>query len=280
MKKANIKKSKGKEKDKHALSKYPMVVLMSLLDRPVFTSNSGLMEQLMHFLATICRPLPALVKKAEEKEEVKAKQVSNTDDKEKTTSADGGQAAKTDEPAPKAEGQSTTAAHKFLPKPPVIPETYIKMVVHVLTTGECSSRTFQYTLNVISHLSALDGAQQVITKELVADASQSGAQIREDLKELHSVMENTMSGVDIQGTTLTKFSPASSQQAKLLRVLKTIDYMYSRKQSAESKSKDKQAAASDETSQKNEERILKIYDELQFNQLWKLLGSCLAVVHE
>lgn len=280
MKKANIKKSKGKEKDKHALSKYPMVVLMSLLDRPVFTSNSGLMEQLMHFLATICRPLPALVKKAEEKEEVKAKQVSNTDDKEKTTSADGGQAAKTDEAAPKAEGQSTTAAHKFLPKPPVIPETYIKMVVHVLTTGECSSRTFQYTLNVISHLSALDGAQQVITKELVADASQSGAQIREDLKELHSVMENTMSGVDIQGTTLTKFSPASSQQAKLLRVLKTIDYMYSRKRSAESKSKDKQAAASDETSQKNEERILKIYDELQFNQLWKLLGSCLAVVHE
>lgn len=277
MKKVNVKKTKGKEKDKHALSKYPMVVLMSLLDRPVFTSSSGLMEQLMHFLATICRPLPALVKKAEEKEETKAKQASSTDDKEKN-STDDTQAAKTDD-STKPEGQAATP-HKFLPKPPVIPETYIKMVVHVLTTGECSSRTFQYTLNVISHLSALEGAQQIITKELVADASQSGAQIREDLKELHSVMENTMSGVDIQGTTLTKFSPASSQQAKLLRVLKTIDYMYSRKQNGDSKSKDKQSAGATEAAQKNEERILKIYDELQFGPLWKLLGSCLAVVHE
>ncbi|KAH8549675.1 hypothetical protein BGW37DRAFT_459292 [Umbelopsis sp. PMI_123] len=279
MKKANIKKAKGKEKDKHALSKYPMVVLMSLLDRPVFTSNSGLMEQLMHFLATICRPLPALVKKTEEKEESKAKQqVSTTEEqnKDKNTAItnDDSQPTETEESS-KAEGHGSS--HKYLPKPPVIPEMYIKMIVHVLTTGECSSRTFQYTLNVISHLSALDGAQQVITKELVADASQSGAQIRKDLKELHTVMENTMSGVDIQGTTLAKFSPASSQQAKLLRVLKTIDYMYSRKQGSDSKSKDKDAA---DLAQKNEERILKIFDELEFGPMWRLLGSCLAVVHE
>lgn len=280
MKKANVKKTKGKEKDKHALSKYPMVVLMSLLDRPVFTSNSGLMEQLMHFLATICRPLPALVKKTEEKEENKNKQGSTAEEQPKdkstatTTTHDDAQATKPEEPA-KAEGHGTS--HKYLPKPPVIPEMYIKMIVHVLTTGECSSRTFQYTLNVISHLSALDGAQQVITKELVADASQSGVQIREDLKELHAVMENTMSGVDIQGATLTKFSPASSQQAKLLRVLKTIDYMYSRKQNVDAKSKDKDAA---DVAQKNEERILKIYDELEFGPMWRLLGACLAVVHE
>ncbi|KAJ2962784.1 hypothetical protein NQZ79_g2089 [Umbelopsis isabellina] len=273
MKKANIKKTKGKEKDKFNVIKYPMVVLMGLLDRPVFTSNSGLMEQLMHFLATICRPLPALVKKVEEKEENKAKATSSTEDQSKDKGKDEAPPTKSEE-AGKTEA---SGSHKFLPKPPVIPEPYIKMVVHVLTTGECSSRTFQYTLNVISHLSALEGAQQVITQELVADASQSGAQIRDDLKELHSVMENTMSGVDIQGTTLTKFSPASSQQAKLLRVLKTIDYMYSRKQHGESKSKDKLAH---ESAQQNEERILKIYDELQFDPLWKLLGACLAVVHE
>ncbi|ORX50832.1 hypothetical protein DM01DRAFT_1090162 [Hesseltinella vesiculosa] len=258
LKRASSKKGKHKEKDPaKPSSKYPLLVLMSLLDRPVFIENTTLMEQLMNLLATMCRPFPALVRKYVEKVESQKQQPEATSSELASTEA---------APAP------PVAHKKPVPKPPTIPDHYLKMVVHVLTSGECSSRTFQYTLGVISHLSALDGALQAITRELTEAAKVSGRQILQDLQELSQVLCDSMPGTDIQASIMSPFLAATSHQAKLLRVLKTIDYVYSRKRPSTS--------SEDDAKEKDEKRVLAIYDQLDFLALWKMLGNCLSQIHE
>ncbi|OAD77606.1 hypothetical protein PHYBLDRAFT_108316, partial [Phycomyces blakesleeanus NRRL 1555(-)] len=262
LKRTNSKKGKGKEKASTAApvsSKYPLLVLMSLLDRPVFIKNTNLMEQLMHLLGTMCRPFPVLVKKYVEK--VENKQLQN-----QKNQTGGNDAAEENERA--------------IPKPPTIPDNYLKLVVHVLTNGDCSGKTFQYTLGAISHLSKLDGALRTITNELIYDAKQSGKQVLKDLVELLDILEHAMPGTEIQGSTLSHFSATSADQAKLLRVLKTIDYMYSPKSPTQSTDNKNQKQADSEEALKNEKRVLQIYEELDFLPLWKMLGRCLSVIHE
>lgn len=241
-------KGKSKEKVSTSWNKYPILVLMSLLDRPVFINNSTLMEQLMDLLSTMCRPFPILVKKYQEKVENKQK--------------------------------DPNSSERPMPKPPTIPDYYLKLVVHVLTNGECSSKTFQYTLNAISHLSALDGAQQTIVNELVEDAKQSGTQILKDLESLLDVLQSAMPGTEINSSILAPFAAATSYQAKLLRVLKTLDYMFSRKNATTTTASAENKASNELVQAKNEKRMLQIYQDLNFLPLWQNLGKCLSVIRE
>ncbi|GAN06879.1 conserved hypothetical protein [Mucor ambiguus] len=245
---SSSRKGKSKEKVPVSWNKYPILVLMSLLDRPVFINNSTLMEQLMDLLSTMCRPFPILVKKYQEKVENKQK--------------------------------DPNSSERPMPKPPTIPDYYLKLVVHVLTNGECSSKTFQYTLNAISHLSALDGAQQAIVNELVEDAKQSGTQILKDLESLLVVLETAMPGTEINSTVLAPFAAATSYQAKLLRVLKTLDYMFSRKNATAMTASAENKASNELVQAKNEKRMLQIYQDLNFLPLWQNLGECLSVIRE
>lgn len=241
---ASTRKGKSKEKVPNNWNKYPILVLMSLLDRPVFINNTTLTEQLMDLLSTMCRPFPILVKKYQEKVENKQKDPS--------------------------------LSERPMPKPPTIPDYYLRLVVHVLTNGECSSKTFQYTLNAISHLSALDGAQQTIVNELVEDAKRLGTQIFKDLEILLDVLSTAMAGTEISSTVLSPFAAATSYQAKLLRVLKTLDYMFSRKSASTSNETPEENA----TQSKNDNPVLKIYKDLDFFPLWETLGKCLSVIRE
>lgn len=333
LKRSNSKKGKGKEKS-FVTSRYPIVVLLGLLDRDIFTKNTALMDQLMHLLCAICRPLSSLDKKDEEKPAEKSNNATSTtiptesatanpaspttsSNQDNLTQTSSGNTADPEAIAvngdiPPAESSKPAEKEKPSLKPPVIPEQYLRLVVHVLTAGECSSKTFQYTLSVIQHLSALEGARDVITDELVNSARNLGEAIHEDLKELIPVLGNAMTGVDVQGATLSKFSPSSSQQAKLLRVLKTIDYMYTRKQqtsvnappahppiAVETPAVEAPALVEGEegdgvmprtmtgdgkstgyTFTDDEEKVLQIYDGLSFTPLWQKLGQCLTLVHE
>lgn len=289
LKRTNSKKGKAKEKATPA-SKYPLLVLMSLLDRPVFIKNPPLMEELMHLIAAICRPLPLLCKKYVEKIENMQQQQQEDDKSNRQTGESGSnddqevserreeEEDANDDGGKQRPGKSNQNKESERPvaKPPAIPDHYLKLVVHVLTSGECSSKTFQYTLSALSHLTALDNAQQVITSELMEAAKESTKQILHDLGELLDVLDNAMVGTEIQGSALSQFSAATSHQAKLLRVLKTIDYMYSRKPSTAQAD----GSAVNEETLKNEKRVLEIYEELNFLPLWKMLGQCLAVIHE
>ncbi|KAG0340869.1 hypothetical protein BG000_010885 [Podila horticola] len=346
---------KGKGKDKVMSSKYPIVLLLDLLERPIFVQHSALMEQLMNLLSVICRPLATL-------------STSTTDDKDKETVAEPTVAqdaapaeassatdmptSSTATPAPtlaaesapseaqptaapeeassssasttQATGDATSSTHAAVEasslseakaenkttepeqpalKPPVIPDHYLQLVVRVLTAGECSSKTFQHTLTVIQNLSILEGARDVITAELVNASRELGSEILENLDTLSNTLEGAMSGVDVQGSALEKFSPASSNQAKLLRVLKTIDYMYSRKQAspmptstqvnielAPTLDPEEADAVLPRTMRdiksglvnlnKDEEKVTEIYDSLSFNNLWTKVGDTLELIHE
>jgi E3 ubiquitin-protein ligase HUWE1 len=43
--------------------------------------------------------------------------------------------------------------------PPLIPQPSLRLIVNILTLGECSARTFQSSLALIQHLSALSDAR-------------------------------------------------------------------------------------------------------------------------
>ncbi|CAG8525542.1 7740_t:CDS:2, partial [Scutellospora calospora] len=351
---------KGKEKQTKALSKYPVVILLSLLDRQIFIKNTALMDQLMHLLSFILRPLSTLTKTdsnnvtgdsgeqsnnnvdspAVQNTNSSATQNTNTendssqpvgsDNQDNTSNNNNSQTLETNNSSPQnhnnnvssetnnnttsgapasetsrnpTTASSSTPSESVQPilKPPVIPDYCLRLVVNVLTAGECTSNTFKYTLSVIQHLSTLNGARDVITSELVDRAQSLGNDILDDLDELAQILQKADTGVDVQGVTLAKFSPSSSQQAKLLRVLKTIDYMYSRKQQSTTTSTNAQVSLAptvdpDEADvvaprtlldsgrgsklTQDEEKVMKIYESLNFTELWKKLGKCLTTIHE
>ncbi|OZJ01837.1 hypothetical protein BZG36_05295, partial [Bifiguratus adelaidae] len=309
--KRNItKKGKGKDRGPSS-SKYAVVVLLSLLDRPVFLQNTHIMDQLMHLIATVCRPLSSLNKTEAVNGKANSKPNDATDNETPAPAPAPGDDGVQDEA--KAEdgnnqGKSTEqntkeTASESTPNPPNIPEHYLRLVVDVLTAGECSSKTFQYTLTVIQHLCALPEAKNVITNALRKSAQDLGNAILIDLKELAPMIESATSGADLQGSTLSRFSQSSSQQAKLLRVLKTLDYIYSRKQQAtqptaspaepvEPAEPAERAALTPGAITTGEEKpttyvltedernVLKIYDSLSFQPLWKMLGYSLGLVHD
>ncbi|KAF9143356.1 hypothetical protein BG015_000457, partial [Linnemannia schmuckeri] len=336
LKRSPSKKGKGKDKDKAISSKYPIVLLLGLLERPTFVENSALMEQLMTLLSILCRPLATLVKDDEEKDKKTDKdKETKTPSTEPTASSTSAEPAAGSSAAPltttteegstlasstaPTDGTATTTtdtkadtktntnvAGTDAPalKPPVIPDHCIQLVIRVLTAGECSSRTFQYTLSVIQNLSALEGARDVITAELIRAARELGDGILTDLGALSETLTNAMTGVDVQGVALEQFTPASSKQAKLLRVLKTIDYMYSRKQGlapvpASTQVNIELAPTLDPEEadavmprsmrdlgsgatnlNKDEEKATQIYDSLAFQALWTKVGDTLELIHE
>ncbi|KAF9918729.1 hypothetical protein BX616_006259 [Lobosporangium transversale] len=343
---------KGKGKERAISSKYPIVLLLDLLERPIFIENAALMEQLMMLLSLICRPLATLAKeedeekdkKEEKKEKARAEEGASISASTNTVATLTGSSAATGPDTTGASNETSVAAPAENPtsvstvdersnaiaatatesdsksdtkaeaktadnepptlKPPVIPDHCQQLIVRVLTAGECSSKTFQFTLSVIQNLSVLQGARDVITTELIRVARELGGGILENLDTLSETLSNAMSGVDVQGVALEKFTPASSKQAKLLRVLKTIDYMYSKKQGpnptpattqvnielAPTLDPEEADAVMPRSMRdvghgpmklsKDEEKVSEIYDSLSFNTLWTKVGDTLELIRE
>lgn len=138
--------------------------------------------------------------------------------------------------------------------------------MNILTVGECSGRTFQQSLALIQHLSCLPDARDVIAQELKTKAQEFGQELFAELDELINALENLQGDV-LVSSVATRFSAPSSVQAKLLRVLKTIDYMYTPKQNP---------TADDEDTGK----VQAIYESFHFSPLWRRLGDCLAIIEE
>ncbi len=178
-------------------------------------------------------------------------------------------AATTTDPKQPTPASPSTQEKVVLSQAPVIPAPVLRLVVNILTAGECSGRAFSHTLSLIQHLSFIPGARDVIAQELRARAQEFGQQLYNALDALASALQDSRDE-DVTIAVASKFSPASSDQAKLLRVLKTIDYMYS----------PKSIASSTETSEKDVEQVQSIYEGFRFTALWRRLGDCLSVIEE
>lgn len=172
-------------------------------------------------------------------------------------------------PSTKTSAESTDDK-ALLPHPPQIPNSTLRLIVNILTIGECSGRTFQQSLALIQHLSNIPDSRDVVAHELKTKAQEFGQILYTDLDELANALQDSHSHVMISSVA-TKFSPASSTQAKLLRVLKTIDYMYTPKVPAGSTT----TASADDI-----EKVQTIYETFRFTPLWRRLGDCLSLIGE
>ena len=216
---------------------YPIVVLLGLLERPGLLKTPAMMEAVMSLLASISRSLQVLQKKAGTSAADAPAPATGAD---ATTSAASGTAdASASASAPAAESTSAPApasdkgkqkeaaatdakdATDLTKNPPKIPPSSLRLVVNVLDAGECSSRTFSSTLSLIQNLSNLPGARDTILDELKLRAEKISNEIVPHLVELLNTINRDE---PVGGAVLGNFTPASSSQAKLLRILKTIDF--------------------------------------------------------
>ncbi|PFH51493.1 hypothetical protein AMATHDRAFT_58882 [Amanita thiersii Skay4041] len=264
-------KGKGKEKQSPQ-TYYPIVLLLLLLERQQLLRTPAIMESIVGLLATVTRPLSNLKEEAKETTPVTQPPAGVPSSTQSTSAPESAAQA----PPATAAAESSKASggqedKALLSSPPQIPHPVLRLIVNILTVGECSGRTFQQSLALIQHLSYIPDARDVIAQELRYKAQEAGQSLLIDLDELASALQkpdNTL----VVNSVAAKFSPASSLQAKLLRVLKTIDYMYSPRPSSTSPA----PTIPDE----DVEKVQAIYESFRFTPLWRKLGDCLSLIEE
>lgn len=308
---------KGKGKESRA-AKYALNSLLSLLDRDLIMESSSVMEALSTLLNMITAPLQALQRKQKEAEvsqkseataeanstaadnagSIASPETINTNNEqntEETSPTTDSSAADIPAVVSNEVGQSTTvdadaskspdAIKEPEPEkktrtitPPVIPEHNLQLVINIFVARECSSKTFRETLSTIKNLSAIPGAKVVFGRELISKAQRLGEVILVDLEELLPQIQKASTGTEIQGVALAKFSPGSSDQNKLLRVLTALDHLFDPKREKSEKPTEEEG----ESSQLMEKQDLlsSLYDNPTFGKMWERLSACLAVIRQ
>ena len=188
LKKTPGKKGKGKVLPQ---TKFPINILLGLLDRPALLATNGVTESLTALLATITRPLSTLKAELKDGEENPAAEI---------------------------------AAKVGISRYPSIPPNLARLVVNPLTTGECSGRVFNQTMIVLQNLSCIPDAKEVLLQELRDRSQALGHTLQGELDSLSNELNE--SSAEPSSASLALFSSPSSTQAQLLRLLKTIEYLH------------------------------------------------------
>jgi E3 ubiquitin-protein ligase HUWE1 len=162
--------------------------------------------------------------------------------------------------------------------PPVVPDYNLKLVINIFVARECSSKTFRETLSTIKNLSAIPGAKAVFGRELISKAQGLGEVILDDLKNLLPQIEKALTGTEIQGVALAKFSPSGSDQNKLLRVLTALDHLFDPKRDKKEGADDTDAEAS-QLSEK-QDLLSSLYENSTFGPMWEKLSECLQAIRQ
>lgn len=198
---------KGKERVAAAgASNAPVNILLVLLSKPSILSNAQLVDSLIALLNTVTRPLPTISANLEKARE--AEQKKDAGDRTEMSGANtqmGADAATIAQPAAAPARTSTSEAEAIpfarpnvaeadagerqssLPQAmPQIPDERMAAVVKPLSTS-ISSKGFQHTLAVASHLAAIEGAREVITGALHREATLASQSL---LGELDTLLES------------------------------------------------------------------------------------------
>ncbi|KZS98333.1 hypothetical protein SISNIDRAFT_546300 [Sistotremastrum niveocremeum HHB9708] len=278
---------KGKTKERQSQTHFPIALLLGLLDKKVLLKTSTMIESVAALLATVTRPLATL----KEKQPIAPAQTPTTE-QAAVPSEDNPVAAET-AGAIDQTGEASGGASRELPSkvvddpdssksllqhPPQISEQILRLVVNILTVGECSSKTFQHCLSLIQNLAYIPNAKDTVASELRAKAQDLGRSILRDLEDLVILLKVPQPSDELPSAVSTKFSPASADQAKLLRVLKTIDYIFTQKPSTSDDTNQEGSSIKKDLS--DEEKLHTIYDSFNFAPLWKELSACLSAVDD
>ena len=301
----STKKGKGRET---RASKFALNSLLSLLDRPLILDSAGCMEQLSTLLQSITHPLTMLQKRDKTSED-KAKETSN-DTGELSNAVQSTQEAQSAEQAAQTENQTGAPTPTVVQPPdagqsieqeaepstkpeetddskdskkernlvpPIVPEHNLRLVVGVLAARECSAKTFRDAVSTISNLSAIPNATETFGKELILQAQTLGNAISKELDDLIPQVNRAENGSDIQGApAMNKFATPSADQAKLLRVLTALDYLFDPKRMAKSEGDSEEPRPSSE----KEDMLTTLYENSTFGPLWGKLSDCLSSMKE
>ena len=287
---------KGKQSENKA-AKFPLNALLVLLDRPLITDNTGIMETLASLLSHVTRPLTILLRRAKEAQEAEKTGQNNsteTEERPQTGASDVSMAnasvpgssqnegaeivppATDDAESEKKDAKvsSSNKKHRDL-TPPEVPEENIRLVVNILAARECPSKTFSNTLDIIKNLSAIPGAKEVFGRELIRQAQELGQTLLADLEELAKQINVAQTGTDLQGMALASFSSAGSKQRKLLRVLVALDHLFDPKRIPAIQTSSPSPAVEEKL---KEDILALLYESPTFDKLWSSLSTCLAAI--
>ncbi|KAJ2806658.1 E3 ubiquitin-protein ligase tom1, partial [Coemansia guatemalensis] len=275
-------------RDGAGASRFPLVHLLALLDKPLYYGHGGsIAELLMQLLSTVTKPLGGMVRCSQQAQR---------------------------ESADASAGES---APRNAPPLPGIPGDALRAIVNVIAAGECTSRTFQHTLSLIQNLSHMPGVLPIIADELIRRATDLSECVCSDISQLLNELQPLEPGdatadpaadsgeedavahasvpaalLDrVRDITLAQFSPASSHQSRLLRLLMAIDYISTtvarrldeRQRRAEPPA-DGAAMDVDSTGSSTDEslavelmhlRSLSLGHDSHFLPLWEATGRCL-----
>lgn len=154
--------------------------------------------------------------------------------------------------------------------PPYIPDYNFRLLIQILVSHDCLKTTFRTTISTMQNLSILPNAQKVFSMELSDQATNLGKTLIENLNSLTQEILKVDS-YDTEGSSFAKFSASSSDQAKLLRILTALDYMF------ESKNGERESVASDFD---EIEELTALYKKLALGLLWDALSEILRVLGE
>ena len=226
------KSKKTKGKDKMPYITYPVIQLLNLLDQPSLLSNSSALEKLMHLLSNVLRPLSYIAKKKytmEAKSLEKPSEQENTSIPEFFEGTDGGKLSEVTKTEAKSEGSLKEKESKPDIKLPILAESSISNVVKVLKDGTTSSKSFQFTLSLIQYLCSYPSHLNIVVLDLLNSAQELGDLMLHEIDLLLRTLKFHKGESDTLNTMiLENFTSVGATQAKFLRILKTIDFLFSK----------------------------------------------------
>lgn len=153
---------------------------------------------------------------------------------------------------------------------PFIPNENYCNIIKILTANECSNSTFRRAISAMQNLSVLPNVQIVFSQELSEQATALGQII---VKEITKLAQELNESFDTENKLFSKFSSPASDQAKLLRILTALDYMY------ESKEKEIEGDLSKDEGARDREitELTGLYSKLSLGSVWDSLSECLRV---
>lgn len=243
-----LKKINRKTKLKESLSKeskYPINLLLRLLETNLIKEDQTFMDILARVLQIATRPLHALQKANKSGEDNKIPPIA----------------------------------------PPLIPEHNFRQVIKILTSNDCPNTTFRRTISAMQNLSVLPNAQKVFSVELSDQATRLGLTIINDLNTLtREILKSDT--YNTENKSFAKFSASSSDQAKLLRILTALDYMFESREKEKGFEDENEDYKAIQEGKENKltldeiEELTGLYKRLALGTLWDALSDCLRVLEE
>lgn len=143
---------------------------------------------------------------------------------------------------------------------PDIDKDDMKKLIGVINSDNCNTKVFQQTLNVIHNLLRLKDAKETFITELITLASTTVKDLSKDLEVLSKESAEFSTNSDISSELIQKFTVPSSEQSKLLKVLTTVDFIFTHK-----KQKDEIVV----------DQLMDVYNRMNLGIIWSHLSSCL-----